>query len=239
MTDDRIAALERELAATNASFDDLVRSSKDVETELERELAQREAQLRALSTASQALKDKHDDAQAKLAAQAAALESERAAVRDLKASSERQQRAAHDEIVRLENEASQLEAKCRAAEAANERWQSRYEALLEQQTLVQCEVEELRLRARESEQRAKLVAEEAPMPHPDAGGSAALRAELELYKTMLADVLRALSKGAVALPHSAQHMVGAAQQRAAASEGGARAVSEASTASSHNTEEAK
>jgi multidrug resistance efflux pump len=97
-----------------------------------------------------------------------------------------------------------VEDRCRQAESMAERWKTRYESVLEQQAITQCELDEVRQNMREAQARAKVELQEAkPTTTTTANGDLLERAiaEKTLYHRLLQEVLSALSKGAVTLPN--------------------------------------
>ena len=234
--EEELKTCKEELARVNSEFDELLASSKEIEDEqalqikeLQEQLADVDSELekktKSLKKESILLKDKFEETQKKLTETTMALESTRGQLRDLKELMEDESRKQKDRIVSLESEVTSLQESLRVAEAAGERYKQRYETLLETSAMANCELDELRLKVKEIEQRKKVEMAEkddeptnidgASSPSPSSSSNdeevARLRKELvrvekesTFMQQLLREVLSALSKGSVNIPPADQ-----------------------------------
>ena len=208
---DEVTRLRKELEEANASFDEFMASSKEIEEELSRDLDEAAEREKRLKKEMMALKE----AVVEKSNREASLQGELAKSEDSVRERDAELAKKKEEIVGLETQVTQLSQALRVAEANAAKAAQKYEELLETSAMEKAELEDLRKEVSEAKHREKLKAVEEedsspPSSAPEADNAptaealAQAKREAALVTQMLKEVVSAISKGEVTLPSTSK-----------------------------------
>jgi chromosome segregation ATPase len=221
-----VERLKQELAEATAAFDELSSSSAQIEKELNEELDAQSKVTQAAKHEAQELRERVAEQGKRLAEALAAGEAARHEVRTAQAALQQAQQAR----VELETQVAQLDATARAHENASERHKAKYEELLEQSAIEKCQLEDARRELAELKERQKVESMEgaavvvaaaaAPTVPPAKNDELSVaRKEAAFTRTLLRELVAALSRGNVVIP-TADDLIAIANNNSVASASG-------------------
>ncbi len=197
MAEEEVARLKQELAEATSSFDELSSSSAQIEKELNEEIETQGKAMQTMRQEAQELREKVAEQSRRLAVALAAGEAAREELRECQTA---MAQLVHVRV-ELETQVAQLSAAVRAGEAGAERYKTKYEELLEHSTMEKCQLEEARRELAELKERRKVEDGEGEGDGgPGKAMSAAERKEAALVRTLLKELVAALSRGNVVIP---------------------------------------
>jgi chromosome segregation ATPase len=220
-----VERLKQELAEATAAFDELSSSSAQIEKELNEELDAQTKVTQAAKHEAQELRERVAEQGKRLAEALAAGEAARQEVRTAQAALQQAQQVR----VELETQVAQLDATARAHEAASERHKAKYEELLEQSAIEKCQLEDARRELAELKERQKVESMEGAAAVVVAAGPvvtpakndelSVARKEAAFTRTLLRELVAALSRGNVVIP-TADDLIAIANNNSVASASG-------------------